>query len=1051
MVTGALARYNIWNGLTINSKIDVLCMLPSGICITLQKVQIDIPLSEIKNKLWQDAAHFSNKTALLLKENYVFVAVSAKGGTEELMDEELSLFDIKPVRPYLKIVQKQGDESVKLISSKINLLIGNNTISSKNEEVDEFRSKCIQFCDFISYQRSQSSWDRKAIYTYPPEFEEDYNLSSSLKEKLRIENNCIHLSVSIVKNSFITFKVAENIYPKELIEKVLCKKIQTSKLIQKENVNDYVLKVYGRLNFFLGHVITDSFGNEFLEEKPILQYKYVRDCLQWDKPIRLVLIAKADLDIEKECAAPILDNPPPTPEKRRKNEICLWDISPRTLFKVNIFAAKGIHNAQMWKEIHCGIFHGGEEVCKVQSTNRLQQSTTPHWNEFLEFDLPVADIPRMARLCFSIVGYQQNDRRKRKPVCIGWVNMPIFNYKAYLKTGTCALYCWQYSIGRKNENQNFLNPLGTVASSGDENGACLIIKLTEFAHPVVYPSEEKIIQYAADKIKAEQVNGDQPHPYLRRGGKLHRQQIEEVIQRDTLLPMFEKEKELMWLLRVECSLEYPQCLPKLLQCVKWNNRDSVAQIHLLLTTWKIDPLEVDVALDLLDYKFPDNNVRTIAVKVLDNLTDGELEMYLLQLIQALKYESYLDSPLAKYLLKRALNNRRIGHYLFWHLKAEAGNLECSLQFGLLLELYCRGSVQHIDILTKQVEAINKMKTMTEYLHQCKDQSKEDKIEMMRNIFNGPSYKKAFSEIVSPLDPSIKLKCLRVEKCKYMDSKKKPLWLVFENVDEGADDVVIIFKNGDDLRQDMLTVLSLRIMDNVWKKAGLDYGIIPYRCLSTGPMLGLIEVVPESETLGKIQFARGTFGTWKDDTFFLWLKDQCQGSDEKLEKFIQSFTRSVVGYSIATYVLGVGDRHNDNIMMKKDTGQLFHIDFGHFLGNFKTKFGFKRERVKFVLTSDIVYVISKHMNIDDFKDMCIVAFKTLRSRGNLFITIFAMLLSTGIPELEHPNDIEYIRESMALTKDEADAVRHFEMSYREAYNNRASTTLNWSLHNVVHNW
>ena len=30
----------------------------------------------------------------------------------------------------------------------------------------------------------------------------------------------------------------------------------------------------------------------------------------------------------------------------------------------------------------------------------------------------------------------------------------------------------------------------------------------------------------------------------------------------------------------------------------------------------------------------------------------------------------------------------------------------------------------------------------------------------------------------------------------MDSKKKPLWLVFENIDEGADDVIIIFKNGD---------------------------------------------------------------------------------------------------------------------------------------------------------------------------------------------------------------------------------------------------------------
>ena len=38
-------------------------------------------------------------------------------------------------------------------------------------------------------------------------------------------------------------------------------------------------------------------------------------------------------------------------------------------------------------------------------------------------------------------------------------------------------------------------------------------------------------------------------------------------------------------------------------------------------------------------------------------------------------------------------------------------------------------------------------------------------------------------------------------------------------------------------------------------------------------------------------------------------------------------------------------------------QLFHIDFGHILGHFKSKYGVKRERVPFVLTTDFVYVIN----------------------------------------------------------------------------------------------
>lgn len=65
-------------------------------------------------------------------------------------------------------------------------------------------------------------------------------------------------------------------------------------------------------------------------------------------------------------------------------------------------------------------------------------------------------------------------------------------------------------------------------------------------------------------------------------------------------------------------------------------------------------------------------------------------------------------------------------------------------------------------------------------------------------------------------------CLcRSEECKAKDSKMAPLWLVFENGDSHGKNIYLLYKYGDDLRQDMLTLQMIRVMDKLWKDNGMD--------------------------------------------------------------------------------------------------------------------------------------------------------------------------------------------------------------------------------------
>jgi len=87
----------------------------------------------------------------------------------------------------------------------------------------------------------------------------------------------------------------------------------------------------------------------------------------------------------------------------------------------------------------------------------------------------------------------------------------------------------------------------------------------------------------------------------------------------------------------------------------------------------------------------------------------------------------------------------------------------------------------------------------------------DRKEALSRLLTAANLPSSFS---LALDPRIEFRGIDIEKSRFMDSKKLPLWITLQNVDAVAPDIPLMFKHGDDLRQDMLTLQMIRIMDRV---------------------------------------------------------------------------------------------------------------------------------------------------------------------------------------------------------------------------------------------
>uniref|UniRef100_A0A5K3FAW8 C2 DOCK-type domain-containing protein n=1 Tax=Mesocestoides corti TaxID=53468 RepID=A0A5K3FAW8_MESCO len=461
------------------------------------------------------------------------------------------------------------------------------------------------------------------------------------------------------------------------------------------------------------------------------------------------------------------------------------------------------------------------------------------------------------------------------------------------------------------------------------------------------------------------------------------------------------------------------------------------------------PLCPAAALRLLLPDVPDQCIRHWAVCCLSQLSPDGLISYLPSILEAVNYDLHMDwSGLVSLLLHRSATSLRFCNALYWNIEGIVLNQRYHSQHRLILLktaiTWLRGSrlkatwslqARVVGLIRQTAEAVKsaktevKLKTLQEGREVIQGfldsqfQSNNDEGPSSRPLPTLPTASTTSTQTSKsehtldvfrlPYDFGFGSRSLKVDDCTYITSFTCPIRLTFSGID--GETRHSIFKVGDDLQMDLLICQLIQLADRIWLDGGLDLCVPHFKVMPTEPKRGFIEPVSESETLRIInRYYASNPRVKKDCGLLQWLRSNHKTPEEQ-QKAISNFARSTVAGSVLTFVLGLGDRHNDNIMMRKN-GQSFHIDFAKVFGNFQKVLNFNRDRSPFILTPDMLEVVKaaepssmtsldldslpkELISIPNFVRQCCQAYNMLRSRAFSIMGLMEMAWQMRLPGLE----------------------------------------------------
>ncbi|KAJ1979850.1 Phosphatidylinositol (PI) 3-kinase [Dimargaris verticillata] len=780
------------------------------------------------------------------------------------------------------------------------------------------------------------------------------------------------------------------------------------------------------------------------------------------------------------------------------------------------------------------LFADGYPLCVPYQTPYKSGKSTSMFNEWVTLPIRYRDLPLTAQLVLNVWTLQA----PRQVVILGGSTLPLFTHNHKLRQGRQKLRIWEDQLadplsptqtpGKKGHTATEMDRLEKLMKK-HENGdlprldwldklafreiervhqheaQCttrlfLYVELPRFDFPLVYSETESTDRHLAtpmfpgiafvhdpelhreNLVEAKHrrlIRGHRSGPLdrdLKPNAKL-RDDLNKILKYPPTKVLTNEEKDLVWKFRFYLSRD-KKALTKFIQCVAWTDSVETKQAVDILAQWA--DIDVDDALEMLGPSYTNRQVRAYAVTRLRRAEDDELLLYLLQLVQALRFEG-IDTPatstvtgtptgvaatsvpnssprdsadarrvepgdgrtrtlsediippssnLATFLIERALKSPVLGNYFHWYLMVECEDKVVGKMYGKVAYQYMKAMMElsdgqeRRDMLRRQGELIATLSKLSLRVRHMKE-ARPTKIEYLQKYIRDPKHQlHEFAPLPLPLDPTMHVVGLVADQCTIFKSSMMPLALTFR-CDDGST-YRVMFKTGDDLRQDQLVIQLFTLMDRLLRQEKLDLKLTPYKVLATGTGQGLVQLIP-SDSLAAI------LAEHNDSLLSFLRKDNPDPRPSAplgvTQAAMDTYIKSCAGYCVITYLLAVGDRHLDNLLLTTD-GRLFHIDFGYILGRDPKPFPPPMK-----LCKEMVEGMggASSLQYQRFKSYCFVAFSVLRKSANLILSLLALMVQANIPDIaiEPDQAVAKVQNKFRLDMSEEEATQYFQALITES--------------------